>query len=255
MINNIIKGFSDYSRALKLINELKLWKYVFIVGLISIVAGIALMYGGYVMIDRITPVLQNLYPFEWGKEYAADVFKFSGLLIMILIGFILYKYIVFILFVPFLGPLSEKIEEYLTGRKAGYSFYNIPRLIKDIIRGIMISIRLIYKEIFWMIILFIVGFIPILSPFIPFAAFLIQSFYAGYGNFDWALERFYGVKGRIGFVSQNRSLTLGNGIAFMLLLSIPVIGFFLAPVLSVGAATISVIERLELQGKEVKSEK
>lgn len=245
MIRNIVKGIADYSKALDLINKLKLWRYVFVVGLISVVLGVGLIYFGYSILDGFIPKLQSLYPFEWGKDHIDSIIKYLGIFILILFGMLFYKYMVFILFVPFLGPLSEKIEEHLTGHKAGYSFLNFGRLLKDIFRGIIISIRLIFKELFWMILLFFLGIIPIFSPFVPVIAFFIQSFYAGYGNFDWALERFYSVRGRISFVQQNKSLTLGNGIPFMILLSIPILGFFLAPVLSVGAATISVIEKLQ----------
>lgn len=245
MLTDLLKGISDYLKAFELINKLRLWKYVFIVGVLSILLGIGLLYSSYFLLDTFSASLERLYPFEWGKEYLAIAIKYLGLAILFLTGIFFYKYLIFIIFVPFLGPLSEKIEEHLTGRKAGYSFLNVTRLIKDIFRGLRISMRLIYKEMLWLILLFFLGLFPPFTPFIPFLAFIIQSFYAGYGNFDWALERFYNVRGRISFVSQNRSLTLGNGISFMILLSIPIVGFFLAPVLSVGAATVSVIEKLK----------
>lgn len=245
MISDLTKGITDYLQAFELINKLRLWKFVLIVGFMSTILGFGLFYSGYFLLDTFSSSLQELYPFDWGKEHIASVIKYLGLAILFLTGIFFYKYLIFILFVPFLGYLSEKIEEDLTGRPAGYSFLNVLRLLKDIFRGLRISIRLIYKEMIWLILLFLLGLFPLFTPLIPIFAFIIQSFYAGYGNFDWALERFYNVRGRISFVSRNRSLTLGNGIAFMALLSIPLIGFFLAPVLSVGAATISVIDRLK----------
>ena len=245
MLIDLTKGISDYLKGFELINRLRLWKYVFFVGLISIIFGIGILFFGYYLMGNLSSYIQELYPFEWGKVHIAAIIKYLGVALLFMIGIFFYKYLVFILFVPFLGPISEKIEEHLTGRKAGYSFFNFSRLSKDISRGIRISLRLIYKEMLWLILLLLLGLFPLFSPFVPVFAFLIQAFYAGYANFDWALERFYNVRDRIGFVSQNRSLTLGNGIAFMVLLCIPVLGFFLAPVLSVGAATISVIERLQ----------
>ncbi len=245
MIRNLAKGITDYIEACSLISKLKLWKFLIFVGIISVVLGVALFYLTYLIFDKSQPSIENIYPFDFGKESIGFIFKYLGLFLVLIIGFLFYKYLVFIIFVPFLGPLSEKIEEHLTGKPAGYSFLNFRRLFVDIIRGIKISIRLIYKEMIWLIILFFVGLIPIFTPFIPVFAFIIQSFYAGYGNLDWALERFYNVSERIDFIDRNKMLTLGNGIAFNFIISIPVIGFFLAPALSVAAATISVVEKLD----------
>ncbi len=244
MLKDLIKGINDYFRAFSLMGKLKLWKYVVFTGILSLVFGGALIFMSIAIINIFSSSIIHIYPFEWGKEYIISIAKIISVISTTVLALIIYKYIVFIIFVPFLGPISEKIEEYLTGEKVGYSFFNIKRLLKDMLRGLRISIRLIYKELFWMIILLILGFFPLFSPFIPIFAFIIESFYGGYGNFDWALERYYNVRERIYFVRRNKGLTLGNGIPFTLLLGIPIIGFFLAPALSVAAATISVVERV-----------
>ena len=242
-MTDITKGISDYFRAFNLIFKLKLWKYVILVGLLSMLFGLGLIFSAYKSVDLFSNSLLNIYPFDFGKEYVVSIAKIMSVVLALALTILLYKYAVFVIFVPFLGPMSESIEEYLTGKKSGYPFWKINRLVKDILRGLKISARLFYKESIWLIIISIMGLIPILTPLIPVMIFLVQSFYGGYGNFDWTLERFYNVNQRIEFIRSNRSLTLGNGIPFILLLSIPVIGFFLAPILSVGAATISVVER------------
>ncbi len=244
MINAITRGIKDYFRAFNLMGKLKLWKFVILTGFMSIIFGGGLILFSISLIDIFSTSIIRLYPFEWGSEYVIGFAKFiSGASILVL-GLFIYKYIVFILFIPFLGPISERIEEHLTGQKQGYSVFNFPKLIKDIYRGFRISLRLVYKELKWMVALFLLGLFPLFSPFIPIIAFIIQAFYGGYGNFDWALERYFNVKERINFVRVNKGLTLGNGIPFTLLLMIPIIGFFLAPALSVAAATISVVEKI-----------
>lgn len=243
MLNDIIKGFGDYSRAFSLMSKLSLWKYVFLTGILSILLGGGLIYLSTSVIEMFSSSIVSIYPFEWGSEYVVSIAKFISGIITAIIGFMLYKYIVFILFVPFLGPISEKVEEHLTGVNTGYSALNVTRLLKDMVRGLRISIRILTKELKWIVLLFILSFIPIFSPFTFIFAFLVESFYAGYGNFDWALERTHNVRERIYFVRDNRPLTLGNGIPFILLLMIPIVGLLIAPALSVAAATISVIER------------
>ena len=71
--------------------------------------------------------------------------------------------------------------------------------------------------------------------------FLVQSYYAGFGNFDYYLERRATVKESVRYIRQKRGLVIGNGAGFMLLLLIPVLGLFLAPVMSTIAATKSAI--------------
>ncbi|MEZ4907246.1 MAG: EI24 domain-containing protein [Saprospiraceae bacterium] len=244
-MTDLIKGIKDYKTAFNLIFKLKLWRYLFLVGLLSTLFGIGIIYGAYSLTGHFSESIQNIYPFEFGKEHIVIIAKILSIIITILLAILLYKYIIFIILVPFLGPMSESIEEYLTGQKVGYPFWNIKKLIRDILRGLRISTRLFVKETFWIIIISVMSFIPILTPLIPILIFFIQAFYAGYGNFDWTLERFYNVNQRIEFIRNNRMLTIGNGIPFILLMSIPILGFFLAPILSVGAATISVVEKIE----------
>ncbi len=244
MINDILKGIKDYFRAFGLMSKLKLWKFVLLTGVLSIFFGGALIFFSISMVEIFSATIIKLYPFEWGSEYIVGIAKFISGASVVAMGLFIYKYIVFILFIPFLGPISERIEEHLTGKKAGYSVLNFPRLTKDVLRGIHISLRLVFKELKWIVVLFILGFFPIITPFIPIIAFIIEAFYGGYGNFDWALERYFNVRERINFVRDNKGLTLGNGIPFTLLLMVPVLGFFLAPALSVAAATISVVERV-----------
>lgn len=245
MINDIVKGINDYFRAFALMNKLSLWKYVVLTGVLSIIFGGALIYLSLSMIELFSYSIIHLYPFEWGKDYIIGFAKFISGTSVFILGILLYKYIVFILFIPFLGPISERIEAYLTGQKVGVSIFNISVLVKNVFRGIRISLRLMFKELKWFIALFLLSFFPLIGVFIPIIAFIIQAFYGGYGNFDWALERYYNVRERINFVRDNKGLTLGNGIPFTLLLMIPVLGFFLAPALSVAAATISVVERID----------
>lgn len=243
MINDLFKGFGDYSRAFSLMSKLSLWKYIFLTGFLSILLGIGLIYLSTSIIEMFSSSIISIYPFERGSEYVIGVAKFISGILTAILGLMIYKYIVLIIFVPFLGPISEKVEEHLTGFNTGYSALNVTRLLKDMVRGLRISIRILTKELKWIVLLFVLSFIPIFSPFIPILAFIVEAFYAGYGNFDWALERTHNVRERIYFVRDNRSLTLGNGIPFTLLLMIPLAGLFLAPALSVAAATISVVER------------
>ena len=95
----------------------------------------------------------------------------------------------------------------------------------------------------------LLGLIPIIGFFSAALLFLMQAYFAGFGNMDYTLERHYNYKMSVKFVKQNRGLATGNGIIFMLFLLIPVIGVILVLPLSVTAATIVTVEKIQEEKK------
>jgi CysZ protein len=73
---------------------------------------------------------------------------------------------------------------------------------------------------------------------------VIQAYYAGFGTMDYTLERHYNYKNSIRFVQKHRGIAIGNGLGFMLLLLIPVIGIIIVFPLSVVAATKNTVAEL-----------
>ena len=139
--------------------------------------------------------------------------------------------------------MSEKVERQLTGAPSEVPI-SVNKAVKDLIRGLTIALRNITRELFFTLLLFILGVIlPFLSPFIAVAVFAVQAYYAGFGNLDFTLERHKDVRGSIAFARQNRGLCLGNGTAFMLLL-FTVVGFLFALPLGAIAGTKEAIRRL-----------
>jgi len=66
---------------------------------------------------------------------------------------------------------------------------------------------------------------------------------------DYTLERHFEYKESVRFVKKNRGVATGNGIIFMLLLLIPVIGIILVLPLSVTAASTKTVELLNRENK------
>jgi CysZ protein len=62
---------------------------------------------------------------------------------------------------------------------------------------------------------------------------------------DYTLERHFEVKDSVEFVKSNRGLAIGNGIVFMTMLLIPVVGIVLVLPLSVTASTTETVKRIE----------
>jgi CysZ protein len=122
-------------------------------------------------------------------------------------------------------------------------------MLKDLIRGLRLAIRNIIRELFFTILLFLVGLIPLFSPFVSIAIFILQAYYAGFGNMDFTLERHFNVKGSVRFVRQHRGIAIGNG-AFFLLLLFTGFGFLVALPLGAVAAAQETVPHLS--GNETK---
>ena len=83
----------------------------------------------------------------------------------------------------------------------------------------------------------LIGFIPIIGLISTPLLFLVQSYYAGFGNMDYTLERHLSYRQSIQFVRNHKGIALGNGMVFMMLLLIPILGIILVLPLSVTAAS------------------
>ncbi|HMO39537.1 MAG TPA: EI24 domain-containing protein [Saprospiraceae bacterium] len=243
MFKDFFDGIKAYRRALQLIPELGLWGYVLAPGLISVLLGAGIVWGAISIADDIGGWLLALYPFEWGRATLGKIANvFSGLLVVVL-GLIIFKNLVLALSSPIMSPLSEKVERALT-QASGPVKFSIARFFRDLLRGIRISIRLIVRELFFTIIVLILGLFPLFAPFAAGILFFIQSYYGGAGNIDFALERHFGVRDSVRFVHRNRALALGNGVVYILLL-LSGIGFIVALPLGVIAATAETVKRLD----------
>ena len=247
MIKNIFKGIKAYSGTLKLISKLGLWNYFFIPMLISFFVALLIVFLAFTLADNFAYYISKLWIWEWGKDYFFLISEIlSGVLILIL-GFILYKHIVMALSAPFMSPVSEKIESHLLcvdrhqHRDTSFS--------EQLWRGIRINVRNLFMELLLTIPIVLISFIPIVGIASSVLLFLVQAYYAGFGSMDYTLERHFKYDESIKFVKQHRGLAIGNGIIFMLFLLIPVIGIILVLPLSVTAASTETITLLKKQNR------
>ncbi|HUH28314.1 EI24 domain-containing protein [Gelidibacter sp.] len=247
MIGNIFKGIKAYAGTLKLISKLRLWKYFGVPMLISFLVASTILISAYSFSDNFAYYISKLWVWEWGKETFFLISEIlSGILILVL-GFILYKHIVMALSAPFMSPVSEKIEAHLLGverhqhRNTSFS--------EQLWRGIRINLRNLVMELLLTIPIILIGFIPVIGIFSTIALFLVQAYYAGFGNMDYTLERHFKYDESINFVKQHRGLAIGNGIVFMLFLLIPIIGIIFVLPLSVTAASTETVALLKSQNR------
>ena len=143
---------------------------------------------------------------------------------------------------PFMSPVSEKIERHFYG--TSHPHRNTSNA-QQLWRGLRINVRNLLMELMLTVPIILIGFIPVIGIISSVLLFLVQSYYAGFGNMDYTLERHFKYSESIRFVRQNRGLAIGNGIIFMLVLLIPVVGIILVLPLSVTAASTETLKVLD----------
>jgi len=243
MIKNILKGIQAYSGALALISKLNLWKFFFIPIIISILTAAVIGFSAYTLSDNIGDFMMGIWPWEFGSTFVHKTLNFLGGLIVLIIGLILYKHIIMALSAPFMSPVSEKIEVYITGVKR-HNHRNTT-FNEQLWRGIRINMRNLAKELLITIPILLLKLIPIVNIFSTVLLFLVQAYYAGFGNMDYTLERHLKYRESVQFVRKNKGIAIGNGIVFILFLLIPVIGVILVLPMSVTAASLKTVNLLK----------
>lgn len=247
MINNILKGIQAYSGALSLISKLKLWKYFAIPIIISVVTATIIALSAYGLSDNIGRFIANIWPWDFGKDTFTSISTFIGGIVVLAIGLILYKHIIMAFSAPFMSPVSEKIEAHLTGVPA-HSNRNTS-FKEQLWRGIRINFRNLVKELLITIPILLLKFIPVVNIFSTALLFLVQAYYAGFGNMDYTLERHFKYRESVQFIRKYRGIAIGNGTVFILFLLIPIIGVILVLPMSVTASSLNTVKLIEAEKK------
>ena len=247
MIKQIFFGISAYKEAFVLLSKLKLWNYFIIPTVISLLTFLFIVYTAIGYSATIGQFLAEIWIWNWGKEIVMMLSSFGGGLVILVIGLMLYKYIVLAISAPFMGVVSEKIELHLNG--GFYTDCKKTTFIAQLWRGIQVNVRNLGMELFFTFPLLLLKFIPVVNLFSSVLLFLIQAYYAGFGNMDYTLERYFSFKESLGFVKKNKGYSIGNGIVFIGCLFIPVLGIIIVLPLSVTAASIQTIALLNKENE------
>ena len=243
MIKNIFNGVKAYFGTFKMISALGLWNYFSIPILISVITGFTFVAIAYFFSDDLGSLIAKAWMWEWGSETFSTISAYLGGFLILVLGLVLYKHIVMALSAPFMSPVSEKIEAHLLGETA--HSHRQTSFAQQLSRGIRISVRNLVRELLFMIPLVLLSFIPVIGIVFTALIFLIQAYYIGFGNMDYTMERHFDYQKSIQFVRKHRGIAIGNGIVFVLMLFIPVIGFIITLPISVVAASTATVRILK----------
>lgn len=264
LFKNFGVGFSSYGKAIELLFTKGLIWYMVFPLLLNILFLVAGWLGIGSLTDWVENWLQNAMKIEddsfFGAEYLTSVSTYistitSGFVwvVMKFIFFFVFAYfggyIVLICLSPVFAFLSEKTEEILTGNK--YKF-NGDQMMRDVVRGILLALRNLFIELFYMIIIFFLGlFIPLIGGILGSALlFFISSYFYGFSFIDYTNERRrMKLKDSVKFIRANKGLAIANGMVFSFFLLIPFCGTTLAgfvAIISVIAATVATHKVVDL---------
>ncbi len=175
---------------------------------------------------------------SYGLKIAAE-YTVYGILYIVsyFIFFKIQKYIVLIAMAPLMAYVSEKAEEVLLGNTYEFKW---DVFLKDTWRGIRIAIRNMILEIALVLLigLLISGlsviFVPLAAIATPLSAvliFIVSAYYYGYSSFDYLNERKrLSISAGNRLIWENKSLVIGNGAFFGLVILLPFLGITLASI-------------------------
>ena len=239
MISNLIDGLKAYLEAYRVIFRLKLWRFFMIPMLISVVVFLSVVLVSISFSEVIGLYISSFWSWDFGKETINTVNMILGGIILISTGLILFKHLVMILSAPFMGPISKKIEDDFIGVT---SQVQVSSPLTLMFRSLKISSRNLFRELLFSIPILLLGLIPFIGFFSLIFLFLMQAYFAGFGNMDYTLERHFSYQKSIQFVKKNKGIAIGNGLVFMLFLLIPFVGIIFIIPFSVTSATIATVK-------------
>ena len=243
-IVSIFKAFGD---SFTIIRQAKLRKFYFLPGIIGIILfAIFIAFGDFVSAN-LTGLLEDFF-------HIGEYHSFLYLLIRILIWFctilfyyLIYKSLLLIILSPVLGYVSERVETHLTGKK--YSF-TMKDNFRFIIRSIDIGFRSFVKQLIGTFVIMLLGFIFPVNLSIPALIFIMQGYFTGFSFMDYTLERYnLNAKDSLEFLKKQRVCSVVAGSIFTILFFIPVLGIFIAPLVTCVAVTKITVELLNEQNQ------
>ena len=242
-MKSIILTIQSLVEAFDVIKEAKLKKYYLLPGILNMFAIYFLYQISKVLSGKLYSSLEVLFKVDTYENIAFLAIKFLVLFVSFLLYFFIYKTILLIILSPFLSFISEKVETHVTKKEFKFSF---KENLHFIWRGIVVSLNSLVKEGVLTIIFLTLSIFTPLNLFTPFLIFIVQCYFIGFSFMDYALER-HGFTHKEGtlFLRKNALFSIINGTIFVGILVIPIIGIFIAPLVSAVSINLGMIKLLD----------
>jgi len=199
LINEIIHSISSYVKALFLLIQYRLYKYLLLLLILLIIFAFPV-----VIFDFIIQLITGLIPYADAQKYASVPVQiaagFSGFLLLLVLS-------------PVFSLVSEETGQRLSGKTYRFS---PAQLVKDIIRGVKITLRnLLYQYVFIALVSVIMYLLPEMK-IIQIAGnaviFIITAYFYGFSILDYAMENLrMSYKKSVEFVRNHPGMAVGLG--------------------------------------------
>ncbi len=204
-IKEILLALHSYISGLKYIP-------IFYKSLLLLIFLLLIFAGPIVLIDYIFQTLISKISFF-------DLSKYENLLVQMLANF--SGFLLLLILSPVFSLVSEKLMHILSGKT--YKFSS-SQLLKDIFRGIKITLRNLVYEYFYVLIITLILWIlpenPIISSIGLLLNILIVSYFYGFSLLDYALENYrIGYNQSVDFVRNHPGIAVGLGLLYTLLIN------------------------------------
>lgn len=251
-LKDFVSSINSYFKALKLINKLKLWKFFLVPAVLGLIIGAFLITTAFGLSDNVGAFISGFWPWDFGRNFVIGFSTWLGGFFILVLGILVYKHIIMALSAPFMTPVSEKVETYLTGIDVAKT-ESKNNFFAQLMRSIRLNFRNLTIELLVTLPLMILAIIPVVGIVFTAAIIYFQSYYTGFGNLDYTLERHLNYVESQSFVKKNKGIAVGNGLVFTLMLFIPFFGIMLALPVATVASTIDTIKKLHAENKLVLS--
>lgn len=240
-LKELVIGWMAYFKALNFISRNRLWAYIFIPAFINLLLFLGLGVVLWQFARFLSEWLISLIGIGTMPGGASGILEWVIRILISIITFLLYlklyRYAILLLSAPALALIAEKTQEILTGTVHPFS---AKQLLHDVVRGIGLTLINLLTELLITIPLYILAFIPLLTPFVTLLIILIESYFVGFSMIDYRNEyKRMSAKSSRQLINRHKGLAIGNGLLFNLLLAIPFVGVLIAPTLAVIAAGLA----------------
>jgi len=240
-----LAGLRDYFGAGKIILHQKLWRWLVVPGILSLLYFPVMIWLGWNFMDDGAGYLRDRWlPGFLSHPAFVWIITLALSLGLAYAGFIVYRNVIMICYAPVLSYVSERVEATRTPgtapTKATVGMWRGAR------RAILMSVLSLGLSAASLMVCLALVLIPLVGGLLMAVLLpLSQMFLAGHGFVDPTLERKgWEVSASFRFARANKLRLIGCGCGFTLLAMIPVVGWFVAPGWGIVAGTRSAVALL-----------
>ncbi|MDB4835483.1 EI24 domain-containing protein [Cyclobacteriaceae bacterium] len=197
---------------------------------------------------------KELRDFSWFKGFPTDSKEVELIFVSVKVIFIvgvlrMKRYLILILMSPLLAFISSKIEYILVDNKYAW---DTQQFVKDIYRGANFALRNMFRQALilagWYLLVAVFGDLDRFSLVISFT---VGAYYYGASLMDYTNERRrMNMQESITYIRKRAGITMAVGLIFYGMFFIEFVGFIIAPITGVVAATLAIHAREDLSGNQ-----